>query len=191
MDPTAAARLLRSKDWKRDFGSKAALYVYIGHHESPGTTSAHFVLPATTKAETEGTFTNYEGRVQRFWPALDAPGMARPPWLVLGALAAELESETAEINRRVAAYNRRPTRAERTALESEQARLEVLIGGVPGGSASAEEDPHVVGRARATNRTGVLRAHDPGAQIGARRQQRLAPLPLTFDLPIFRSSKRC
>jgi NADH-quinone oxidoreductase subunit G len=28
--------------------------------------------------------------VQRFWPAVDAPGMARPAWLVLGALVAEL-----------------------------------------------------------------------------------------------------
>jgi len=49
------------------------------------------VLPITSHAEGEGTFTNYEGRVQRFWPSLEAPGMARPAWLVLGALAAELD----------------------------------------------------------------------------------------------------
>ena len=46
-------------------------------------------LPVTTHAEGEGTFTNHERRVQRFSKALDAPGMARPAWLVLGALAAE------------------------------------------------------------------------------------------------------
>jgi hypothetical protein len=28
--------------------------------------------------------------VQRFWPGLQAPGAARPAWLVLGALADEL-----------------------------------------------------------------------------------------------------
>jgi hypothetical protein len=28
--------------------------------------------------------------VQRFWPGLEAPGAARPAWLVLGALLAEL-----------------------------------------------------------------------------------------------------
>jgi hypothetical protein len=39
---------------------------------------AHFVLPVTTFAEQEGTFTNFEGRVQRFWPALQAPPLARP-----------------------------------------------------------------------------------------------------------------
>ena len=70
--------------------ANSALYVYVGQHESGATASAQFVLPATTAAESEGTFTNYEGRVQRFWRALDPPGMARPPWLVLGALAAEL-----------------------------------------------------------------------------------------------------
>jgi NADH-quinone oxidoreductase subunit G len=42
-----------------------------------------------TFAEQEGTFTNHEGRVQRFWPALRAPGASRPAWLVLGALLAE------------------------------------------------------------------------------------------------------
>ena len=78
------------EDQPPTFGANSALYVYVGQHESGATASAHFVLPATTAAESEGTFTNYEGRVQRFWRALDPPGMARPPWLVLGALAAEL-----------------------------------------------------------------------------------------------------
>ena len=78
------------EDQPAAFGANAKLYVYVGQHESPATATAHFVLPATTKAESEGTFTNYEGRVQRFWRALDPPGMARPPWLILGALAAEL-----------------------------------------------------------------------------------------------------
>ena len=83
------------EDQPATFGADSALYVYVGQHESPATGAAHFVLPATTKAETEGTFTNYAGRVQRFWRALDPPGMARPPWFVLGALAAELGCGTA------------------------------------------------------------------------------------------------
>ena len=32
------------------------------------------------------------GRVQRFSPALEASGVARPGWLILGALAAELNN---------------------------------------------------------------------------------------------------
>jgi NADH-quinone oxidoreductase subunit G len=71
------------------FGSNASLYVYLGTHSGAATRAAHFVLPITSYAEQEGTFTNHEGRVQRFWPALEPPGMARPAWLVLGALGAE------------------------------------------------------------------------------------------------------
>jgi predicted molibdopterin-dependent oxidoreductase YjgC len=44
--------------------------------------------------EQEGTFTNHAGRVQRFWPGIDGPGAARPAWLVLGALLAELTEGT-------------------------------------------------------------------------------------------------
>jgi hypothetical protein len=78
------------EDQDEAFGRGAGLYVYLGTHESEAARSAHFVLPVTTFAEQEGTFTSHEGRVQRFWPALHAPGMARPAWLVLGALVAEL-----------------------------------------------------------------------------------------------------
>jgi len=77
-------------DQDASFGSGAELFVYIGTHASEAAGHAHFVLPGTTMAESEGTFTNLQGRVQRFWPAIMAPGMARPAWLVLGALLAEL-----------------------------------------------------------------------------------------------------
>ena len=73
-----------------DFGSKAKLFVYLGTHRAPASKNAHFVLPITTFAEQEGSYTNVQGRVQRFWPGLRAPGAARPGWLILGALLAEL-----------------------------------------------------------------------------------------------------
>ncbi len=78
------------EDQAADFGKNAALYVFLGSHESEAAATARFVLPVTTFAEQEGTFTNVAGRVQRFWPGLQAPGMARPAWLILGALVAEL-----------------------------------------------------------------------------------------------------
>jgi NADH-quinone oxidoreductase subunit G len=81
-------------DQEASFGDRAALYVYLGHRESAATRHADFVLPVTTFAEQEGTFTNHEGRVQRFWPALTGPGMARPAWLIAGALVAEVTKET-------------------------------------------------------------------------------------------------
>ncbi len=83
------------EDQSDAFASGAALYVYLGARPGPAASGAHFVLPTTTFAEQEGTFTNFEGRVQRFWPALRPPGAARPPWFVLGALLAELTAESA------------------------------------------------------------------------------------------------
>ena len=76
-------------DQPETFGDGAALYVFLGTHASPAASHAHYLLPLTTFAEQEGTFTNHEKRVQRFWPALVAPGASRPAWLVLGALLAE------------------------------------------------------------------------------------------------------
>ncbi|MCG8467282.1 MAG: molybdopterin-dependent oxidoreductase, partial [Gemmatimonadetes bacterium] len=77
-------------DQSADFGGEAALYVYMGHFDSPAAGNADFVLPITTAAEEEGTFVNAQGRVQRYWQGLQPPGAARPAWLVLGALAGAL-----------------------------------------------------------------------------------------------------
>ncbi|HYJ79063.1 MAG TPA: molybdopterin-dependent oxidoreductase, partial [Longimicrobiaceae bacterium] len=78
------------RDAPADFGRGAELFVYVGHFLSPAARNAHFILPAATFAEMEGTFTNVQRRVQRFWPALLAPGMARPAWQILGVLLAGL-----------------------------------------------------------------------------------------------------
>jgi NADH-quinone oxidoreductase subunit G len=75
-------------DAPADFGARASLFVYVGQFASPAARNAHFVLPATTFAEMEGTFTNVQRRVQRFLPALQVPGMARPAWQILGVLLA-------------------------------------------------------------------------------------------------------
>jgi predicted molibdopterin-dependent oxidoreductase YjgC len=79
-----------------DFAAGADLFVAIATRSSAAIANADFVLPATTFAEMEGTFTNHEGRVQRFWPALQPPPLARPAWQILGVLLAGLDqSETA------------------------------------------------------------------------------------------------
>lgn len=82
-------------DAPADFGRRAALFVYVGHVLTPAARNAHFVLPAATFAEMEGSFTNFESRVQRFWPALRVPGMARPAWQILGVLRAGLTGDPA------------------------------------------------------------------------------------------------
>jgi predicted molibdopterin-dependent oxidoreductase YjgC len=48
---------------------------------------AHFVLPACTYAEKEGTFTNLEGRVLRIRQAMDSLGESLPDWHIMTALA--------------------------------------------------------------------------------------------------------
>jgi NADH dehydrogenase/NADH:ubiquinone oxidoreductase subunit G len=77
-------------DVSGDFGAGAALYTYLGTQRVRGSERAHLALPITTFAEQEGSFTNRDRRVQRFLPGLQPPGAARPAWLVLGALLAEL-----------------------------------------------------------------------------------------------------
>ena len=47
---------------------------------------ADVVLPAQSWAEREGTFTNGERRVQRYYPAIPAMGQARPDWQILAQI---------------------------------------------------------------------------------------------------------
>jgi predicted molibdopterin-dependent oxidoreductase YjgC len=74
-----------------DFARGADLFVAVTAQASAAIRAADFVLPATTFAEAEGTFTNHEGRVQRFWPAVQPPPLARPAWQILGVLLAGVE----------------------------------------------------------------------------------------------------
>jgi NADH-quinone oxidoreductase subunit G len=47
---------------------------------------ADVVLPAQSWAEREGTFTSGERRVQRYYPAIQPMGEARPDWLILAQI---------------------------------------------------------------------------------------------------------
>jgi NADH-quinone oxidoreductase subunit G len=82
-------------DAPADFGRDAALFVVFGRADTAAARNAHFILPVSTFAEAEGTFTNHEGRVQRYWPALEQPARVRPAWQVLGVLLAGLNDEAA------------------------------------------------------------------------------------------------
>jgi len=48
---------------------------------------AHFVLPACTYAEKDGTFTNFEGRVLQVRQAMDPIGDSLPDWHIMTSLA--------------------------------------------------------------------------------------------------------
>ena len=51
---------------------------------------ADAVLPAATFAETEGTFVNLEGRIQRFEKVIEPLGEAKPDWWIITQLASRM-----------------------------------------------------------------------------------------------------
>ncbi len=64
--------------------------VFIGPNQNPTSQAATFVLPAATYAEENGTFTNFEGRVQKFNKAFEPLAGSRPVWVILQDLANRL-----------------------------------------------------------------------------------------------------
>ena len=62
--------------------------VFVGSNANRTSARAHLVLPAAAWVERDGTFTNFEGRVQRFRPALAPLGEALPAWELIGRLLA-------------------------------------------------------------------------------------------------------
>ncbi len=64
--------------------------VFAGTAHCAAAAAADIVLPLATHAEQEGSFTNVDGRVQRFRKALDPPGDAMPGWRLWGLLARKL-----------------------------------------------------------------------------------------------------
>ena len=68
----------------------APLIVQIGTHEGPWSAIADAILPACTRAEKAGTFTNKAGRVQRIQPALRPPETAREPVRIVQELFAQV-----------------------------------------------------------------------------------------------------
>ena len=57
---------------------KVPFIAVMATHEGPELARAHAVLPAALWAEVEGTFTNFQRRVQRIKKAVPPPGDARP-----------------------------------------------------------------------------------------------------------------
>jgi NADH-quinone oxidoreductase subunit G len=65
----------------------AKTVVFQGPRANATSQRAHWVLPSAAYVEREGTFTNFQGRVQRFRTALAPLGEARPDWEIVGRLA--------------------------------------------------------------------------------------------------------
>lgn len=64
--------------------------VYAGHFLDATASRAHVVLPLQTSVERDGTFTNCERRVQRFFRAFEVSPEVRAGWFVCAELAGRL-----------------------------------------------------------------------------------------------------
>jgi NADH-quinone oxidoreductase subunit G len=69
--------------------------VFTGANANRTSALAHWVLPAAAWVEREGTYTNFEGRVQRFRAALEPLGQALAEWEMLGRVLAALGEDPA------------------------------------------------------------------------------------------------
>jgi NADH-quinone oxidoreductase subunit G len=68
--------------------AKLELLVVLDTHHHATADHAHVLLPLASFAETDGTFVNRKGRIQRVRPAVEPPGHARAGWQVIGELSA-------------------------------------------------------------------------------------------------------
>jgi NADH-quinone oxidoreductase subunit G len=69
---------------------KVETLIFTGTNANATSERAHWVLPAAAWVERDGTFTNFEGRVQRFRTAVEPLGQALPAWDLLGRVLAAL-----------------------------------------------------------------------------------------------------
>jgi NADH-quinone oxidoreductase subunit G len=72
------------------FLSRFETVIYHGSNDNETSALADLVLPRAVYAETEGTFTNFEGRVQKINRAVEPLGDSLPTWLVISQLAQSL-----------------------------------------------------------------------------------------------------
>ncbi len=69
------------------FVSQFEYVIYQGSNENETSLMANLVLPAATYAEVIGTFTNFEGRVQKVNAGIEPLGDAMPAWQIVCKLA--------------------------------------------------------------------------------------------------------
>jgi NADH-quinone oxidoreductase subunit G len=74
--------------------------VFVGTNANRTSALARLVLPSAAWVERDGTFTNFQGRVQRFRTAVEPLGEALPEWEIIGrvlrALGADVTATRAE-----------------------------------------------------------------------------------------------
>jgi NADH-quinone oxidoreductase subunit G len=89
------ALVFQSHDWLTRYPDQAKLKEVLSKvefsaafatHRIPELDLVHLILPQASYVEKDGSFTNYEGRVQRIHKAFPAKGDARAGWQIMAAL---------------------------------------------------------------------------------------------------------
>lgn len=88
LDPKQVEPALSHLEWS----------IFIGSNHNLMSERAAYVLPSATYAEKSGTFTNFQGRVQKFNKAFEPLGESWPEWRILQELAKRLELNWAYAN---------------------------------------------------------------------------------------------
>jgi predicted molibdopterin-dependent oxidoreductase YjgC len=143
--------VLAGVDLHRDHGPREladqalerAFVIAIDHEVNDTTSQADVLLPGLVHAETEGTFTDWEGRVQATHRAVPVGGSAQEIWDLAGQLAARLGFDLGfagldRIATETERYRRRPTSlAAPTPAAAPEPHPQV--GGPPSGRVAAGE----------------------------------------------------
>jgi len=69
---------------------KNSFVIYQGHHGDKGAHVADVILPGSAYTEKDATYVNLEGRVQRTYKAVSAPGSAKTDWQIIVELSKTL-----------------------------------------------------------------------------------------------------
>ena len=70
--------------------ARGTFVIYQGHHGDRAASRADVILPGAAYTEKDATYVNTEGRAQRAWLAVHAPGEAREDWRIIRAAAGAL-----------------------------------------------------------------------------------------------------
>jgi NADH-quinone oxidoreductase subunit G len=94
---TLQVLVVMNNDLAADADLQAALtavpvVVYMGTHANATAKLATYAFPVATHAEQYGSFINFQGRIQRFFKAFEAPGDAVGEWELLARIGRELDS---------------------------------------------------------------------------------------------------
>lgn len=84
--------LLGADNFREEDIPEDSFVIYQGHTGDEGAYFADLVIPTASYLEKQGSYVNFEGRVQQTRAAIAPPGHSREDWMIFRALSEELGS---------------------------------------------------------------------------------------------------